>query len=324
MNLRTNHTLRTTFVTLFTLAMTLTVSGCVFSSDEDNGDTNSANNNGGGGSDGMLADQSLVARCQDSCDKQRFFDCYDAQAHAQCYDDCASADASSINKFNGCVENTTCDAQCSVHVQGKSSQVPDEDRVDTGREPEPNASSCEMACASMVEDMCVPSNCSQACTDADLAFQIVYCDQVRNGCDFPPACGGEVSPTEACKEGCQEMQFHDCLTASEAISCNQRCTDSATTDETRTLFVDCVDGASICDASCYKALDPDFEPGADVAGCQDACDRMNFFDCIDSTTLSSCRQLCSSATNASVESFKSCNQNVCEDTSCYDSFVAAN
>lgn len=271
-----------------------------------------------------LASSALVSTCQDSCDKQRFFDCYVAAEHAQCYDDCASADEASIDKFNGCVKTTTCDAACSVHIQGKSNQVSDDDRVDTGRTPTTNASSCEMACAAMVADMCVPPSCSQACADSDLAFQVVYCDQVRSGCDFPPACGGEASPQDACKEGCQQMQFFDCITASDAIACNQSCTASATTDEARTLFADCVEAAGTCDVACYKALDPNFQPGADVEGCQQSCDQMSFFDCIDAGTLSSCRQLCTSATSTSVESFKSCNQSGCQDSSCYDAFVAAN
>lgn len=268
-----------------------------------------------------LAGKATVTSCQESCDKQRFFDCYDAAQHGGCYDDCASADNASIDKFNGCVDNTICDAECSVHIEGRSADVPAEERVDTGRTPQQSSSNCDTACAAMVADMCVPEDCSQLCSDTDFAFTIVYCNNVRNGCEFPAECTGEVAPVDACKDGCQQMQFFDCLGAADAIKCNQAC--DTVDDSTRTLFADCVDGSGTCDAACYTALDPS-GPSADVAGCQDACDKLAFFDCVDGSTQSACRNLCMTASRSSAENLKSCSEGLCEDSSCYDTFVAEN
>lgn len=268
-----------------------------------------------------LASTVKVEECQDSCDTQRFFDCYDAQQHAGCYDDCASASKDDVDKFVGCVRNADfCDAACSTNIEGRSADVPAEDRVDTGREPEPQASNCESACQAMAAEMCIPGDCSPLCAESeDFRFAAVYCNSVRQGCDFPEECTGEMSPEDACLAGCDNLAFFDCIESSDQTACRQAC--ATADDSTRENFAACTQG--ICeDGSCLDTLN--LSASADVGGCQSACDDLSFFDCIDAGTLSACRSTCETATPESVETFKSCTMGICEDDACYTQLVSAN
>ena len=273
-----------------------------------------------------LAGVDSVSECQDKCDDYRFFECYDAARHAGCYDDCASASEDDIDKYVNCGSAVKCDLECSVNIEGRSEGVPAADRVDTGRTPTQtqNPSNCQSACSAMVADMCVPSDCATYCSDSDAAFAIVYCNNVRSGCDFPAECtgGSSASPADQCKAGCQQMQFFDCLSAAEGIACNQQC--DQVDDATATLFASCTQSAGICDRACYSALDPNVST-ADVEGCKDACDSQSRFDCIDAATQGTCRNKCDSASDNAIENFKACSQGICdENDGCYSSFAASN
>lgn len=273
----------------------------------------------GGTSD--LANAVKVDECQDTCDTQRFFDCYDAQLHAGCYDDCSAASQDDIDKFVGCVRNADfCDVACSTNIEGRAAEVPEDERVDTGREPEPPASNCQTACQAMAADMCIPQDCSPLCTDSEVAFAVVYCNSVRDGCDFPAECTGEMSPEDACLAGCDQLAFFDCIDAGDQTACRTAC---GTADDTaRENFSACANNG-ICDGGeCLDNLG--LSAGADVSGCQDACDNLEFFDCIDAAGLSNCRTVCETATPSSVETFKSCAEGLCEDDSCYQQLLTAN
>ena len=272
---------------------------------------------------GKLASAAKVSDCQEECDTQRFFDCYDAAQHAGCYDDCASATSGDIDKFVGCVEAADfCDVECSTNIEGRSDEVPEEDRVVTEREPEPEADSCQTACAAMAADMCIPEDCSPLCAeDAEVRFAIVYCNSVREGCEFPEECSGKTSSADACAQGCDQLQFFDCLSAGDAAACRNEC--AATDEATQTNFASCVQSSGTCDGDCYTIINPD-GPSADVAGCQSACDDLSFFDCVDAQGLSDCRTTCETASRESVETFKSCAEVICEDDSCYQQLLSAN
>ncbi len=306
------------------------------------------NNGGKGGGGGASAAE--VSTCQEACDKQRFFDCYDAAQHGQCYDDCGAASSDDINKFDGCVENTICDAECAVFIEGKAAEVDEEDVVVTDKDPEPPASSCEAACDDLVGAMCFPSEdialCKAACaTDAETRFAIVYCNSTRTGCQFPDECTGEIgggsnnvvidnngvnpnngtSGDNGCSAGCDQLQFFDCIDASTSVACRNNCASADAT--TQQNFASCVQSSSgVCDEGCYTVLDPTFMGGgsANVSGCNMACDDMAFFDCIDAQTQSDCRTLCSTASASSVDTFIACNNDICDDDSCYTVFVNAN
>ncbi len=285
---------------------------------------------GGGGGGKNLASKAEVGGCQDSCDTQRFFDCYDASLQAGCYDDCSAASSDDINKFVGCVRGADfCDIECSTNIQGRSADIEPDERVDTGRDPVAPASSCQTACAAMAADMCIEADCSPLCADSEFSFAATYCNSVRNGCDFPAECTGGSSTTNsgngaegACLSGCDSLAFFDCASSSEQTACRTAC--GSADDTTRNNFSACA-SADICDASCLDILGVEQTgPTADVAGCRDTCDNLEFFDCLDAQGLSDCRGLCATATADSIETFKSCGEGLCDDDSCYQVLINAN
>lgn len=275
------------------------------------GDDSSGSGDNGGSNNTNTAPQAHIDECKGACNQQKFFDCYDAAAHANCFQDCEQSSTSDIETFVNCVGVEICDPECANHIEPPAPP------------PEPSASDCEAACDGLIADQCIPqidcaTECGQLSSD-DKNF-IVYCADNRNGCEFPEACqfeGEETTPQEECAAGCETMGTFDCIQATDVSECTTIC--QGLEDAAATSFATCVRADGICqDDSCYQQIN---EGGgsADVAGCKDACNDMAFFDCLDATGQSECRSACESAEKSDVDDFKACvDGGICEDSTCYD------
>lgn len=289
------------------LCLCLLGAACSSSSDEDGGD-------GGDGGDGEgPASADEIRRCHDACDQQKFFDCYDASLHATCYASCEEASGSQIGVFVGCVENSVCDAECALEIQPETP---------------PSGDECVTACEAFVASGCeLPIDCAAGCAALDPQERIgaVYCLSQRDGCELPEECAAygdsgpdPDDPVAECEAGCDDLAFFDCIQASDQASCRDLC---GTVDEdTRDDFTACVSAAGVCeDDSCYVLISGE-GASADVAGCQDACDELQFFDCIDAATQSVCRDKCTESSADAVEDFKACADLSCDPT-CIGTFL---
>jgi hypothetical protein len=242
----------------------------------------------------VKATEQQVKSCKESCDKQRFFNCYDAAAHAECYNDCAVAAGSQIDIFVGCVQTTSCDMACNVHI--KPTVTKDDSSV------------CREACQAFGNDGCLDAEeCSAACDlmSADARLGLIDCLTRRNGCELSEDCkqSSAPDPVEDCRGACDHMRFFGCLSAEDQAQCRNLC---GTVDETtRNNFSACAMN-SICKSdSCYQTLNPQ-GASPDVAGCQDACDQMKYLDCLYAEYLAGCRAKCSSASAEAILTFKGC------------------
>lgn len=298
------------------LWLCLFAAGCGGSSDDD-GD-------GGGGDDGGDGPASAadVDRCQESCDQQKFFDCYDARLHATCYANCEEATSSQIDLFVGCVDNSVCDAECALEIEPET--------------PAPSGDECVSACQDYVASGCeAPIDCESGCAalGPEERVGVVYCLGNRDGCELPDECtgyeggggdggdGGDggPDPVAECEAGCDDLAFFQCIQASDQANCRDLC--ETVDDDTREDFTACV-SAGICDDdSCYVLLSGESASG-DVAGCQEACDREQFFGCIDAATQSVCRDKCEVAEADAIEAFKGCAGPSCDPT-CIDTFLSS-
>ncbi|MEM9189741.1 MAG: hypothetical protein AAGF12_11230 [Myxococcota bacterium] len=254
-----------------------------------------------------------IQDCKEACNQLKFFDCNDAVDHATCFAGCDAASSNSIEVFSACVRNDICDASCSLNIQPSA-----------GGEPIPNGSGCVDLCGQFLAEGCAPgisvAECGEVCrTDAAV---VDYCLGRRSGCTLPAECVEQVSapdPADDCRAGCEQLGFFDCITPTDVAACSTACGSAA--PATLDQFVSCT-SAGICqDDSCFRILGG--SASADVPGCQMACDNLQFFDCIDAVTLSECRNRCTTASAAAVDSFKACTQGLCSDDSCYRAFAAA-
>jgi hypothetical protein len=75
--------------------------------------------------------------------------------------------------------------------------------------------------------------------------------------------------------------------------------------------------------ACYRVINPAGAAG-DVAGCQETCDHMRFFDCLTAEELSMCRSACGTASADSIETFESCARGSCHGPECFEVFLEAN
>jgi hypothetical protein len=277
--------------------------GCGGSGDDDVGDAD-------GGGDGPASAED-IQRCHDSCDQQKFFDCYDASLHATCYASCGEASSSQIATFVGCVENSVCDAECALEIQPEAP---------------PSGDECVSACEAYVASGCeLPIDCDTGCAALDPAERIgaLYCLSQREGCELPEECaayggGSGADPVAECKGACDDLAFFECIQASDQANCRDLC--GTVEEDTRDDFTACVAAAGICeDDSCYELLSGE-GASADVAGCQRACDDLQFFDCIDAATQSICRDKCTESSADAVEAFKACADLTCDPT-CIGTFL---
>lgn len=201
---------------------------------------------GSGGGGGASADE--AARCKESCDKMKFFDCSSAEEQARCYADCDSATSSQIEVFTGCAENSICDPSCRTTIQPKADGQTSEGGGGA------SSSSCADACSKLVTCNAIPAAaktaCASECTAKGYQYQI---DCVNNAecTEIESACGGgqgpadididigrpEADPVEACLEECDSMSFFDCGTAASFTACRKAC--ASADDEARDTFTAC-------------------------------------------------------------------------------------
>jgi hypothetical protein len=277
-----------------------------------------------------------ISACKKSCDKQRFFDCYDAAEQAGCYNDCSTAEGSKIEIFNACVSNAICDKACNVNIQPKSSAPQTQAKSDP---PKDDPASCQAACTAYANDGCPgASACAEACSKATAKdrFGLMYCLESRNKCEVTEECKSLIAsavgpdPVAACQAGCDAMKLFSCIAPADQATCRDLCTKVDATK--RDAFTACA-GSGVCrDDACYKQLNPAGGSG-DVSGCQAACDQMKTLSCIDADTHAACRTQCTTASSASIGTFKGClgcfsmagqcMGGSCTDASCYTAFYAA-
>ena len=172
------------------------VVGCVEVNDGDEGGGDGNGDGLGDGADGVdggdggepLASEAEVDACKDACDKLKFFDCIDSGEHAQCWDACGRVDSDAIELFDACVSTDVCDASC--FDQLVDAQVPvgddDDDDDDVGGGP-----GCLTAC-NAINGACFEGSidCAALCSvvTPEQETLIEYCNEARDGCDFPEEC----------------------------------------------------------------------------------------------------------------------------------------
>lgn len=268
-----------------------------------------------GGSDGGGGDKPAtefeIRNCQQACDQQKTFDCYDARAHATCYANCQQASSDDIAAFTGCVRADLCDAACALEIK------PDMP---------PPASACVSECKEFIADGCAPqADCESACAELveEERSLAVYCLSTRTQCTMRDGCPGVgEDPVAACKSSCDDLASFSCISAADQANCRNLCgtVDAAKRDN----FTACADSGICKDDSCYRVLTGQ-PPGPDVAGCQTACDKELQFGCIDAPTQAACRTKCETATRSPIETFKGCAGRgaTCSDGSCTSTFLAS-
>src|SRR5690606_6626423 len=110
---------------------------------------------------------------------------------------------------------------------------------------------------------------------------------------------------------CNALVADGCV---EPVDCGAVC---AMVPESAHAFVAyCVERRDGCQLpeECDAVLEDD--PDAE---CQDACDSMLFFDCIDAPQHSDCRSLCGSVDEDTRDTFTACaGDGICSDASCYE------
>ena len=136
------------------------------------------------------------------------------------------------------------------------------------------------------------------------------------------------TPTSSCPDACAEFVAAGCV---PPVDCAGFC---GMLSEFEQDFVGyCVDRRDGCTLpeECAEALGGSGEEGGveegvgegiggdPVAACQGACDDMQLFDCIDEAQHASCRDLCTTAATADIDTFVACAFG-CEDDACWTVF----
>jgi hypothetical protein len=156
------------------------------------------------------------------------------------------------------------------------------------------------------------------------------------GPDDQPATEQEIAD---CKQSCDKLKFFDCNDSLDQAACYQDCGGASSSQIE--LFVACVSNDT-CDPTCSTHIVPppddttsggssdscssdgcaSGDPPGD--GCVEACDTLQFFDCIDASTFTTCTGLCTSADATKKETFVSCvgsaSVGECQAVDCYYQF----
>jgi hypothetical protein len=293
-------------------------------------DTNTGTGNGLTGTNTpAAATAAQVEQCKNSCDQQKFFDCYDAAAQSVCLQNCGSANTDQADQFIRCVKTETCDAECSVVLT-----KPPPATTNNG------GGDCTAACNKLVScgylkgndaSQC-PAQCGSA-TASDTAA--IACINANSCADIPNKCGEEDTggptddPTGAisqCKSGCSSLQARSCIDATTATKCSTSC-DTATTSSA-SAFGSCAFSAADCTsgAACYTAFSGQTAgtPPATIEACKQSCENLAFFDCIQPVEQGNCTDRCDAAAEKDLTKFNSCVQSASPDcdqaNSCYAVF----
>lgn len=297
----------------------LSFAGCGDSSSSGDGGGDGDGTGGGGGG----SSSQEVTTCKQACQKQKFFDCYDAEQHAACFDKCEQASSSQIETFAGCVGTDTCDAECSLNVDTSGTSDGDSSGGSSGGDGGDSVSECVSACDALVSDGCIPdADCEAACEESTESDRkaLLYCESARDGCDFPEECTDATGGGSGqCEFACQNLGQQGCISSSDVSDCTSRCDEIS--DEEAESFVSCVNSGFCEDDSCYQQIS-EGGASADVTGCKTTCDDMSSSDCLSSEQHSECRTLCEDASKEDIETFKSCDDptTFCDDDSCYQTF----
>ena len=156
--------------------------------------------------------------------------------------------------------------------------------------------------------------------------------------DGPGATEQEVAD---CKKSCDKLKFFDCNDSVDQAGCYQDCGGASSSQIE--LFVACVTNDT-CDPTCSTHIQPASDPSGttgdsssscagddcgtgdppDDADCVQGCDTLQFFDCIDAQTFTTCTALCMSADSTKKETFASCVESgqvgQCQAVECYYEF----
>lgn len=185
---------------LLVLGLLVSVPAC----DDTGGDGNGgsagvgAGTSGSGSGNGSGAEPSnaAVSSCRDACDRLQFFDCIDADTHADCWNTCPDRTEDDLDLFASCVSNSvpSCDPGCL-------------DNLIDAPEPDPTgsddpANTCVSVCQSYVDAGCdidelgEISSCALVCAELSEVEQavIVLCFDSPETCEVDPGCldgGGE-------------------------------------------------------------------------------------------------------------------------------------
>lgn len=292
---------------------------------------------GGDGTGGGGASAQEQQDCKDACNQLKFFDCNDSADQARCFGACEAASSSAIELFVACVQADICDPSCTMNLYeqapGDTGGGGDGDGGETGG----GGGSCAGACQDYVDAGCIPPlDCAGLCASLSPSDQgyAVYCVEHRDGCNLPPECGdglpGESDPAAECQDACDSLQFFDCIDAQTHAACRDLCSSADASD--RDTFVGCVAAGACDDGACYDVFAGggdgevtgvgEVGGGGDVTLCQSTCDQMEFFECIDASQHSMCRDVCTTASADSIDTFWAC-AGGCEDDACYVEFLAA-
>lgn len=205
--------------------------------------------------------------------------------------------------------------------------------TDAGRSARPDAGAptrapqCVSACDAFAEAGCITARelgmCVEACADADLRPMVVECISAADGCALSPGCEAARSSElrDDCRRWCTRLVAFDCIPAVDSATCAGACDTEPTALVER--FNDCAAPPGSCsDDACYRIFVP---AGAspDRGGCLTACDRMQFFDCLDAFQHESCRMLCGEADRTSIQNFTACARELCSDDECFFVFQSA-
>ena len=188
--------------TLVLFGLSLALGGCVeISSDDDGGGGGTNGTDGGGDGDGGAdggagngdpPSQADIDACQGACDDLLFFDCLDADTHAQCYAICAERTPTDIDLFTACTTNTLPECGgCYDNLVDADPPSSGDDGADSGSV---GGGSCVDACASWLGAGCPAfgefSSCTEFCDSLTPALQdaVVECVDLSDGCTLPAEC----------------------------------------------------------------------------------------------------------------------------------------
>jgi hypothetical protein len=243
-------------------AVTLAVA-CGSSGADGDGGESSGDPSGG-------ANPQEIADCKSSCDQLKFFKCNDAQAQADCYDDCAGASSDQIELFVACVSNDTCDPECSTFLEPSGDP--------SGGDPSGgDPSGGNTTGSDATGDTCSSDGCNS---------------------------------DTACNEACESLQFFSCIDAATFDDCSALCKTASADD--KGTFASCVSSGDVtsCDAvDCYYTFDPSAVPGPtpqQIADCKMTCEQLGFFDCLSGAEAAQCAASCDEATKEVIEGFLIC------------------
>jgi hypothetical protein len=178
--------------------LTLCLSACVeITGDDDNGDSaadgsgddGDDDDSGGGGGGGNPPDSAQVESCQGSCDSLLFFDCLNADDHANCYAVCPERTNADIDLFDACVSNTLPEcSDCYDNLLG--APVVGGEGDDGGSVTGTCVDACNEWIGAGCEALGEAGSCEEFCASIPETLHdfVVECVDARVGCTLPEEC----------------------------------------------------------------------------------------------------------------------------------------